>query len=423
MLTFAAFVSTCAVIYLNRRRVVSLEASIFVSLLGLVSVACFFLQIFGVVLIRGGGIGIIYADEQMFLRVGNIYGLASVSTFVGAFISSLHRFKRVEKDAETVPTHVNGVLTSNPRVIVYFILISSLFFLYYYLNTLSIQINRSGYIWAYNQNGLIRNIHYYIPIVGLIAFYMLINGAKSQMQKFMLFTFVAMSLFSSFSSASRVLGFQILLITFMLILKTKSKNLRFSIFIFGCLLSLFSLSLVVKFRGLPDHGFMPYLRTLIYSPQLISFEMSLVSGSFLLVIPITFLGSQLIPPANMLWAQISPLPSNLSGWNLISDALKLNEFTPSGGVSQIASLGTTSSMFFWIAFGLFLALLGNQYSELGENFKEIRWISLALTLGSFLQFSQYSVRIGTRFLYLSLLVLLAFRVYLRFAKKSNLVET
>lgn len=426
MFTIAALFSAITIIFLNRRNKVSLEATIFIALLAVVSIVSNLLQSLDSVLIRGGGIGDVYADRQMFTNVSEIFGLATLSTFIGASIFSL-LFQRRSINEISFTSSLDNEIAEIKRpfedkedgLIALFILVSIVGFSYYLWQSFPLLLARSSYIWAIEKNGLVRNLHYYLPLVGVVAFYLLKSVAEKPIHKFMLFLIFIGSIFASFSSGSRVFSFQILVLTIILSISTSSQFLRFVFAILGISLCTFSLSLIVQFRYLPEHGLVPYLTALVNFSEPTNFQLSLVTGTFLLVIPITYLGSQLIPPEGMLWAQVSPLPSNLSGWNFVSDALKLNEFTPSGGVAQIASLGTTTSLLFWLFIGAYLAFSGNIYSRFATIFTEIRLISLALIVGSFLQFIQYSIRLGTRFLYLHLLILIALALYLKIIKSKN----
>jgi hypothetical protein len=141
-----------------------------------------------------------------------------------------------------------------------------------------------------------------------------------------------------------------------------------------------------------------------------------VFGTFLVIIPVTLLGLQVPTPSNYLLTSINPLPGRLTDWYEIADDLLLNPWTPTGSIAQLHNLGVVQELTVWIVLGMVLGLLG-KFSSRRDSTLIVSLISTALILSASLQFLQYSLRAGMRFVYADILFLFLVNFYYR--KKSQ----
>jgi hypothetical protein len=112
----------------------------------------------------------------------------------------------------------------------------------------------------------------------------------------------------------------------------------------------------------------------------------------------------------MLMVQISPFTGRSNGWYEMAGALMVNSATPSGAIAQIGSLGNNSAFLTWFFLGIFITIVSRSYKAM-SIFPQQRIISYVLNFGAMIQMLQYSLRIGMRFLYLNLIILLSIKIY------------
>jgi hypothetical protein len=101
----------------------------------------------------------------------------------------------------------------------------------------------------------------------------------------------------------------------------------------------------------------------------------------------------------------------MTDWYSIAPNLNINPWTPTGGVAQVHNLGGTKEAITWILIGITTQIL-SRLSIKSRIPQVSTMVLLILNLSASLQYLQYSIRAGFRFIYADI----AFLILLRYIK-------
>jgi hypothetical protein len=392
-------------IYSVKREFFQLEPAIYILTFQVIAIFSSFLGTKKSFLIRGGGLPPIYTSPEMFQVTEKLFMQASIAIFFACISVNLFQNNRVSNLKKKTSEFNSQILSKFSNYYLFFIYA---ILIYYLLSVGRPLVQRNTYL--FNLGGSIEgNIHYYLPIFSIISVYLAVNN-DSYIQKVFLCGFSWVCILESFSSASRGITVQIAVITCILSIKRYNWYRRVGVIVTGTFITVWLTSIVLKLRTFTLHGFAPYLKGLFSNSQNFSIDINEFMGNFLSIIPTTYLGVQITPPHNMLMVQISPFTGRSNGWYEMAGALMVNSATPSGAIAQIGSLGNNSAFLTWFFLGIFITIVSRSYKAM-SIFPQQRIISYVLNFGAMIQMLQYSLRIGMRFLYLNLIILLSIKIY------------
>lgn len=219
------------------------------------------------------------------------------------------------------------------------------------------------------------------------------------------------------STGSRSLGILLGGFFFFWAMKSYNTSTRIMRILLGCYFGTVGASLALFLRSKQSHGLLPHANAIADSG--ISFvSVSLVLGTFLVIIPITYYGLSINTPDDYFLTSFNPLPGRLTNWYSYANTLTLNPWTPTGGVAQLSNLGGIREIISWFLIGFLMQLVGvkSRNSELSSL---LNIITIALSLSAGLQFLQYSIRAGMRFVYANILIVWALNLFNQRKKSSE----
>ena len=263
-------------------------------------------------------------------------------------------------------------------------------------------LERNTYLLV-NPGSIIGALRYLIPFAGILNLYFLIILRRNSIVASITYAFC---LVMEFSFASRSFG--VLLATPFLLLSI-SVGIRVYKIIFLTLAVFFAtlgISTSLLMRKQPNHGLINYLSALdqVFGS---SNAFNLIFGTYLVIIPVTLIGLRITTPDGYVFTSFNPMPGRMTDWYSIAPELNINRWTPSGAIAQLHNSGIVSSLICWALVGFMIGACST-YLQL-QNLGEINSIILsALSFSASLQFLQYSLRPGLRFVYaMALFALLA----------------
>lgn len=351
--------------------------------------------------ISGGGLPEMYVGSVIALPVGQLFlaagALVTLGGLVGRFSLGVLGF------GKTPPIRTRftpeSITISSKRGFKSFGLF---FYVIYFSQTLPDLISRDVYLFI-EPGSLIGTMRYISPLIGFLS----IGFMRYKYSPFLMLLFF-FSLFNESALNSRnapalMTGFVIL---GFLRLKGRFTKSAF-LFMGGVSTYIFFLYLMFS-RTNQNYGiislvsqFSPFMENL--PSQSVASSASTVFGNFLSIIPVTYLGMQIPTPDNYLSISFNPLFGKDVGWYDIGYLFYVNPWTPSGSVSQVAGLSSVLVILTWLLVGLFFQLNGNLMSRVSNN-SYLRILSFALPVFATLQFLQYTLRSGMRYVYLWLLI-------------------
>ncbi len=397
-----------AVFFLWKKGVISEMSLIPISIFVLVSMTSLIFGLIGGGVISGGGlppleiygeitsiVGIEFAKSAFFLVIGSV--------FFGVLYKLLS-----SRDSLRTAIESKSLLTS--KIITFAIFIISSIAVLIILNSGTYLLYRETYLIDYGSlSRFYGNLHYLIPILALTCFWLKISST-SALQSFFLNVLLVFTIVESLASASRALPLIFLSIGLISIYyKQTFSSGKFAIHLVTYfLLTIVSYGIVLDLRLLEYHGLIPYLDFLT-SQDFISYLSTIsvrdIFGNLFSIIPITYLGLNISAPDDYLSISLTPALGETSGWYQIARYMTVNPWTPTGAVAQVASISLSSIALAWIVVG---AMIEISYRLLSSRHmsREITILAMVITLAASVQFLQYSLRAGMRFLYLQLFLAL-----------------
>ncbi len=378
----------------NKRRV-SVEAATLVSIFLGVLAGCSWVAIKGSYLTSGGGIPPIELSPNQVEVVSRLFFKASLLLLLGSMLSNLRPLGLAHKQSMLRIAGTKVETLFSRRV---FFFLGSILLVFVFMN-LGELLSRESYLFvsAGSVSGAIR---YLIPLIGIISAWMTIRSTN----KLLHFCNYLTCVLIEFSAASRSLGILLMVCFVFWASNTPSKFYVLARICMGVYLGGIGISQALFLRSQGNHGLFPHVEQLIQN-GLSSGAIGNVIGTFLVIIPVTLFGLQVPTPKNYISTSLNPLPGRLTDWYEIASSLLLNPWTPTGSIAQLHNLGVVQESLVWLLLGFILGLLG-KFSSTNDRSLIVSLVSVALVLSASLQFLQYSLRAGMRFVYADILFLL-----------------
>ena len=385
---------------------VSLEVATLISIFLGVLAGCSWVSITGYYQTSGGGIPPIELNSNQAEIVSLLFFKATICLLAGSLLSNIKVFKPASQQSASDTSIMKTGFRFSKAI---FLSITAILLIFVLMNFSSL-ISRDSYllIAAGSISGAIR---YLIPLIGIISAWMTFKSNNKLLHFGNYFTCILIE----FSAASRSLGILLMIFFLFWASNTVSKFHFFARVSIGIYLGGVGISQALYLRSQDIHGLLPHFEQLALN-SFSSNAFGNVFGTFLVIIPVTLLGLQVPTPSNYLLTSINPLPGRLTDWYEIADDLLLNPWTPTGSIAQLHNLGVVQELTVWIVLGMVLGLLG-KFSSRRDSTLIVSLISTALILSASLQFLQYSLRAGMRFVYADILFLFLVNFYYR--KKSQ----
>jgi len=351
--------------------------------------------------ISGGGLSEILVGRDIALPVSELFLMAGIFVTVGGlicryFLSILESEKLTHVPVPVVLEKVG--FTSNQL----FKYSSLAFYLVYFAQIFSELISRNVYLFI-EPGSALGTMRYISPLIGFLAL-----GLLRYENSFLLFVLVFFSFFNETALNSRnasALMAGLILICFV---RMKGFFWRYSLMLMGGITTYIFFLYLMFSRTNQNYGIAglisqisPFLKD--FASQSFTGSVPAVFGNFLSVIPITFLGMQIPTPDSYLTISFNPLFGRDVGWYDIGYLFYVNPWTPSGAVAQVAGLGFWMVFLTWFAVGFIFQLNGYLLGRVASS-SFLKILSLALPVFATLQFLQYTLRSGMRYVYLWLVV-------------------
>lgn len=391
---------TCVLIIFTRRKYLQVSTLVIVTIFLAVLIACNFVEFRGNVLVSGGGLPPMNVDSIMASNVF-LHFLGTIPCIISGALSC----NVTQKSNLLVLQYSNReVGTSKLLLRKNLSLAISVTLIAFIATHFSEILSRQEYLFA-SQGSVGGAVRYMCPVLSLFSAYLFFNTSNRfwNLMNFLIGFSVELS------TGSRSLG--ILLGGFFFFWAMKSSNnltrlIRISL---GCYFGIVGASLALFLRSKQSHGILPHVNAIADSG--ISFvSVSLVLGTFLVIIPVSYYGLSINTPDDYFLTSFNPLPGRFTNWYSYANTLTLNPWTPTGGVAQLSNLGGIREIFSWFLIGFLIQLVGvkSHNSELGSL---LNIITIALSLSAGLQFLQYSIRAGMRFVYANILIIWALNIF------------
>lgn len=189
----------------------------------------------------------------------------------------------------------------------------------------------------------------------------------------------------------------------------------------GVVAALLILPLPLYWRTLDTHGLIPYWESLggYFGADL---GLGVAVKTILISVPLIGATMQSRLPGGALPTALDPRGGETAGWYDIAGRMRLNEFTPTAGVGELAYHGTTTLVVFFLAAGIYLGLLDRHIRGLiTRGHQLIAFAHVGLTALFLLYVIQYNLRPSMRMLYYSAALFGAYAAW-RYVVRSLLTK-
>jgi hypothetical protein len=351
--------------------------------------------------ISGGGLPEMHVGSVIALPVGQLFLAAAVLVTLGGLAGRLFLDVLGLGKKSTVRTEFTSksIAISSKRGFKSFGL---LFYVIYFSQTLPDLISREVYLFI-EPGSVIGTMRYISPLIGFLSIGFMRYKYSPLLILLFFFSFFNESALNSRNAPSLMAGFVILGFV-----RINRRFTKFAFLFMGGVSSYIYFLYIMFSRTNQNYGFLslvsqfsPFIENL--PSQSIASSASTVLGNFLSVIPVTYLGMQIPTPDNYLSISFNPLFGKDVGWYDIGYLFYVNPWTPSGSVAQVAGLSSVFIFLTWLLVGFLFQLNGNLMYRVSNN-SYLRILSFALPVFATLQFLQYTLRSGMRYVYLWLVI-------------------
>lgn len=162
-------------------------------------------------------------------------------------------------------------------------------------------------------------------------------------------------------------------------------------------------------------GLRPFTKRLIADPIILfDFAPQSVAGNVLFGVPLTgFVAESADLDRSDFWTSISPMPSFLTDWPVLSNRLRVNNYTPYSGLGELGAHGWLALLSYAALVGFALAIVHRIISGLPDRVRPTALVlSIALTVLFSIDMLQYNLRSATRLMWYLLVCLVCLRVLL-----------
>lgn len=188
--------------------------------------------------------------------------------------------------------------------------------------------------------------------------------------------------------------------------------------------SLLLLQVPLALRGRPEGaGLAPYWNILVTNPASLvsSGSFAATVGNILFAVPLAAVtAAQPSFPHHYLITSVNPLPGSFTDWSQITYDLRLNAFTPTSALGELANYGRTYLVVFFVILGFVLARLQAWNAKLPPLLATLAAIAGFGVSGSFaLALLQYNLRAGMRGIWYFLALSLALHLLTRLKRDGS----
>ena len=225
----------------------------------------------------------------------------------------------------------------------------------------------------------------------------------------------------SIGTGSRTVFLFFILYTFLIFISngnTFLNKVRFSIQIF---FSLFLLAYIMQLRHLPEHGVIPYLKSIGSSSQ--DFYRSFFFNIYYSFIYGVFVTIKTVEKAKLDWniilININPMPGSIAGWYEHASNMRLNKYAPYSLAGRVFRSGFIFTIFYFFTTGLVFSFFEKKIRGLlNENNRILTFLIVIILVLHIIYAFEYNMRSAIRYFYYALFMLLV--AYLFRQIKKNL---
>lgn len=206
----------------------------------------------------------------------------------------------------------------------------------------------------------------------------------------------------SIGTGSRTVFLFFILYTFLIFISngnTLLNKIRFSIQI---LFSLFLLAYIMQLRQLPEHGIIPYLKSIgsssqdIYRSFFFNIYYSFIYGVFVTI--------KTVEKSQIDWSiiliNINPLPGSLAGWYDHADNMRINIYAPYSLHGRVYKTGLFFTVLYFFLTGLIFSYFEKKIRNLLSNNKRIySFIIIIILILHIVYAFEYNMRSAVRYFY------------------------
>jgi hypothetical protein len=354
-------------------------------------------------------------SKTNFLAIIKMYIIALISFILGVILyydQSTKKTKKLFNNAFTDKLFFNYNVSNKITylAIVIFLIIVFLFLITYGKGIFF----REEYI-PDRSNGLTTIIKILSFIESLILGFLYKKNKIISLSLFVFFILITLG------TGSRTVFLFFVLYTFLIFISngnTFLNKVRFSIQIF---FSLFLLAYIMQLRQLPEHGVIPYLKSIGSSSQ--DFYRSFFFNIYYSFIYGVFVTIRTVEKAqldwNMILVNINPLPGFLAGWYDYSNDMRINIYAPYSLHGRVFRTGTIFTIIYFVFSGLIFSYFEKKIRKLLTEGKRIFAFFLTIILVLHIVYAfEYNMRSAIRYFYYAFFIV--FMVYIFKQLKKNL---
>lgn len=224
-----------------------------------------------------------------------------------------------------------------------------------------------------------------------------------------------------FATGSRSLTFAPVMLTlaWFLIRGAQARRLQVAVrVVAGLIATVVALSLPITLRGAtPYAGLRPYLAVISADPHVFyALDLGTVAGNILFAVPLTGVTSRL-PGFPLAWlgTSVTPAPGGWTDWGTVRWSMRLNAYTPTNGLGELANWGVAALVLVMAVIGFALAALQCWNARMRPGLGAAALVvGFGITVALALALLQYNLRNGVRFVWYFLLISLVLHAIGRF---------
>lgn len=249
----------------------------------------------------------------------------------------------------------------------------------------------------------------------------LILGFLYKKNKVISVSFFIFFILITLGTGSRTVFLFFILYTFLVFISNKNtflNKIRFSIQIF---FSLFLLAYIMQLRQLPEHGIIPYLKSIGSSSQ--DFYRSFFFNIYYSFIYGVFVTIRTVEETqldwNIIFININPLPGFLAGWYDHANDMRINIYAPYSLHGRVFRTGIAFTVVYFFLSGLIFSYFEKKIRNLLTENKRIYSFIITIILILHIVYAfEYNMRSAIRYFYYAFFIV--FVVYVFKQVKKNL---
>jgi hypothetical protein len=357
--------------------------------------------------------GLDNVSNTSFLAVIKMYIIALISFTLGVIIyydQSSKKTKKIFNKSFTDKLFLNYKVSN---IIIYFAIAIFLIIIFLFLITYGKGIFiREDYIPDRNK-GLTTIIKILSFIESLILGFVYKKNKLISLSLFSLFILITLG-----TGSRTVFLFFILynLIIFISNGNTFLNKVRFSIKV---IFSVFLLAYIMQLRQLPEHGIIPYLKSIGSSSQ--DFSSSFFFNIYYTFIYGVFVTIKTVKISELdwsiIWVNINPLTGKMAGWYDYANKMRINYHAPFSLHGRVFKTGLTFTLAYFFITGLIFSFFEKKIRNLLNNRNRIFAFVLIMVLVLHIIYAfEYNMRSAIRYFYYAFILVLIAYLFKEFKK-------